>query len=127
MGPDRLTQRKKQSQTDGDACETGRQSWKGQRDWHMMTHSWTLTLWSWGQMAHRGLHYPCMMRPPTPASHPKACDPAYAEVADGPYATTGGGNCWQRCCKGARRQGQAGQPLSQRPAGGPCMWWKIRC
>ena len=45
MGPDRLTMRKKQIQIDGGTHGTGRQSWRGRRDWHMMTCDQTLMLW----------------------------------------------------------------------------------
>ena len=64
--PDRLTGRKKQSQTDSNAHETGKRSWKGWRDWHMITHGQTPMQQSWGWTACRGLHYPCVARPLTP-------------------------------------------------------------
>ena len=80
-----------------------------------------------GWKAYRSLHYPCVMRPPTIHPTPEACNPVHARVADGPYATTGGGNCQRRCHRGACRRGRAGQPLSQRPKGRPLMQWNIRC
>ena len=48
-GLDRPTWRKKQSQTDGSAHGTGRESWRGWRDWHMMTRGQTPMLLSGGR------------------------------------------------------------------------------
>ena len=62
----RLTWKMQQRETDGCALGIGKPSCRRPRDWPKMTQGQTLTLQSQGQMAHRGLHYPCMMRLPTP-------------------------------------------------------------
>ena len=72
---DRLTWRMQWRETDSGALGIGKQSWRRPRDWPMMTRGQTTMLRSWGRMTHRGLHYPCVMRPPTPHLTPRGVQP----------------------------------------------------
>ena len=67
----RLTRKMQQRETNGSTLGIGKPSWRRPRDWPMMTHSQTPMLQSWGRMACKGLHYPCMTRLPTPHLTPQ--------------------------------------------------------
>ena len=84
----RLTQKMQQRETDGCTLRIGKPSWRRLRDLPMTTRSQTLMLRSWGCMARKGLHYPCMMKLPTPHLTPRGVWPHVCR-----------GCQWTTCCR----------------------------